>query len=420
MGSNLDSVLRAISYFHNRPLEDQAMETTNTQKQSEIRAAQAAYDQTKLKAAQEQDAMKILGQMQSDTGAAQNMQQIQSTPQQAAPVETPAAPQDYNGVLNKLGQTLQGGSAPAQTYTPQMPYSPEEAGRLGAIAAPKSPIEQYRYLAQKLGGLAGTAAGQGALEPIYKATSMQQAEDYHKDQQALNERMLGQRIGSSEHIAEEANKTKEQIAAEKLAAAAAKNAPKFNANGEVVLSQKQNQWDETNWPKLTKLASPLNASSRSAVGVAALANMRADRALRLLDQEHPNVEDIKNLITPDLFGIMNGGVPHAEQLKEGYMGSLGADVMGRWQKLTGNPQDYTNKAVLSHIRDVITNLKQVDNDIISKNAGVAEASYPGLIARHPDWWAKSMAAMNSGNNPVEPQAASGGSFDALWSKHGGK
>jgi hypothetical protein len=174
----------------------------------------------------------------------------------------------------------------------------------------------------------------------------------------------------------------------------------FDEHGGLVISQKQQQFDEGAWPKFMNLISPLHASSRSAVGVAALANMRADRALAILNDPNSSVDAIKQLVQPDLYGIMNGGVPHSEQLKEGYQNSLGADLAAKWQYLTGDPQKYNNPDIRAQLKAVILGLKQVDNDIISKNAGVAEASYPGLISRHPDWYSKAMGALDQNPNPV--------------------
>ena len=180
-------------------------------------------------------------------------------------------------------------------------------------------------------------------------------------------------------------------------------APNVAADGSLALSQKQQQFDEQQWPKLMKAMSPLNASSRSAVGVAASSNMRADRALSVLDDPKASPDQIQQLVVADIMGIMKGGVPDAEQLKTGLMQTFGADLQNKLQYWSSNPGEFKNQAVRDRLREVTVGLKTIDNNVITQNAGIGAASYSALIARHPDWWKQGQAAINS----VVPDAANG-------------
>jgi hypothetical protein len=162
------------------------------------------------------------------------------------------------------------------------------------------------------------------------------------------------------------------------------------AGPSLALSQHQGQFDETNWAKLAKLVSPLNASSRSVLGVAGTSNMRADRALAILDDalNDPNssVSEIKALVDTDILGIMKGGVPDAEQIKNGLLNTFGSDVQSKLQFWSSQPQQFKNKDVINRLIEITHGLKAVDNKIIDDMLGVGGASYIPLIARHPDWW----------------------------------
>jgi hypothetical protein len=79
---------------------------------------------------------------------------------------------------------------------------------------------------------------------------------------------------------------------------------------------------------------------------------------------------------------------------------LGADVVAKWQYLTGDPQKFNNQQVRDQLKSMVTGLKKIDNDIINKNGGLVATKYPELIQRHPDWWQKTINAANAAPNPV--------------------
>ena len=177
----------------------------------------------------------------------------------------------------------------------------------------------------------------------------------------------------------------------------------------VKVSQKQEQFDEMQWPKLVKAVNPLSASSRSAIGVAANSNMRADRALDILYDKHTTANEIKALVDADILAIMKGGVPDAEQLKNGLLNTFGADLQDKMQYWSNNPQEFDNPAVRNRLIEITKGLNHIDNSIIDKNLGMGAASYIPLIQRHPDWWAKVASATQAigSNTPGSVQPAVG-------------
>jgi hypothetical protein len=159
-----------------------------------------------------------------------------------------------------------------------------------------------------------------------------------------------------------------------------------SGSSNVKFEQKQEQFDETNWPKLVKLISPLNASSRSVLGVAGTSNMRADRALSILNDPKTTVNEIKSLVDTDILGIMKGGVPDAEQLKNGLIKTFGTDALEKLQYWSSNPKEFSNPAVRQRLIEITHGLKDVDNKIINDMLGVGASAYIPMINRHPDWW----------------------------------
>jgi hypothetical protein len=187
--------------------------------------------------------------------------------------------------------------------------------------------------------------------------------------------------------------------------------PRVPGSGSLSIGQKQEQFDEQQWPKLMKLANPLTASSRSVVGVAGTSNMRADRAIAILKDPKAGPSEIKALVDTDILGIMKGGVPDAEQLKNGLIQTFGTDLQQKLQYLSSNPQQFNNPAVRQRLLEIVKGLKAVDNKIITDALGIAGASYAPLIGRHPDWWKAGQAAvLETGagmeNTPTAPAVSS--------------
>jgi hypothetical protein len=166
------------------------------------------------------------------------------------------------------------------------------------------------------------------------------------------------------------------------------------AGPSLALSQKQEQFDETNWAKLAKIVSPLNASSRSVLGVAGTSNMRADRALSILNDPKTTANEIKALVDTDILAIMKGAVPDAEQLKNGLIQTFGTDALSKVQYWSSNPMQFNNKEVRKRLLEITYGLKTIDNKIIEDMLGVGGASYIPLIARHPDWWEQLKGAVS--------------------------
>jgi len=164
-----------------------------------------------------------------------------------------------------------------------------------------------------------------------------------------------------------------------------------NAENKGQMSEKD---DEKMGMQIAKAINPLSASSRSTLGIAGNVNMRADRALMLLKNESPTVED-KAMIVRDLQYLMQGGAPFAEEVKKGMYGSLWEDANKLIQYVTATPTALDNPDILNKLKQTILDLKEVDNKVINDNLGVWGAATMDWAARNPEEWSRMTGAVTT-------------------------
>lgn len=145
---------------------------------------------------------------------------------------------------------------------------------------------------------------------------------------------------------------------------------------------RKDQFLEGQWNKLGKQVNSLDKGSRTSVGMAAVGNQRAARALEILDD--PKMDTVlKKYVEADLAGIMQGGAPHEQMLRQqGY-----DNLVTKWaqlkQQITSEPQAIKVPEIRQQLRDAITGIMAVDNEILDLNVGIAKEQYLQAVQSDP-------------------------------------
>lgn len=171
--------------------------------------------------------------------------------------------------------------------------------------------------------------------------------------------------------------------------------------------------DEKLWEGINKQVNPINAPRGSLLGQAGQGNARADRALTTLNSKTVTPQQIQAVVA-DYAGIMQGGAPHEIALRQ-----MGYDNLAtRWanfkQFITSNPKAVNTPEVVSQLRDMIKDIKKVDNEIIKNNLDTVEQTHSGLIQKDAPRWSKirGQVMKSAGESP-----AGHDNLDALIDKH---
>jgi len=157
------------------------------------------------------------------------------------------------------------------------------------------------------------------------------------------------------------------------------------ASKELALSEKQSQFDSRQWERLGAHVNQLEAGSRKALGVAATANMRADRLLETARDPNVTPQDIQNLIA-DLQGVYKGGVPDQIMLAHGNYPSLVQELAKIQGIITNTPAAAKSPEIVARLVKVTREIKAVDNMVISSNLGINKVIFRDLIKKDPERW----------------------------------
>lgn len=160
---------------------------------------------------------------------------------------------------------------------------------------------------------------------------------------------------------------------------------------------------EQDWAKLSDKVNALGASSRKAIGVAATANMRADRLNTLANDPNATPEDIRREVI-DLEGIMTGGVPHEMSIKYGDISNINTKLAKLREAITSKPQAANLPEWQNRLKEVANGLRQVDNKIIHDNLGINAVGYRGLINEDRGRWNDLVSAVNQSVTPSSGSA----------------
>lgn len=211
--------------------------------------------------------------------------------------------------------------------------------------------------------------------------------------------------------------------------ALAPNQRPYNVDGgghTPALQQRQAQWQEEQWQKLTSRVNALNASSRKALGQAGGNNLRAQRLLATAQNPNATPQDVQNMIA-DLQGVYKGGVPDETMLKYGNYNTIKLSAANALTMLTGNPSSAHSPQVVAHLVQLARELQNVDNKAIRDNFGVESIGFEGIRRNDPQRWQRLVDSMqqamptDSGGAATAPAGGKPGELSpaaqALIKKH---
>lgn len=165
---------------------------------------------------------------------------------------------------------------------------------------------------------------------------------------------------------------------------------------------------QSEWDKLNRQTNPSVAPRGSLLGVAAQNNSRADRALSNLNDPNMVVQQL-DAVTTDIAGVMQGGNPH----ESGIAGQNFRNVLTRWaslkSQLTATPQAINNPSTVAKLRQIVMDIKRVDNKIISDNLRTNAVAFKGIIQKDPSRWADyQKSVLETTQAATDSQEQSGG------------
>jgi len=150
-------------------------------------------------------------------------------------------------------------------------------------------------------------------------------------------------------------------------------------------SLKEKAQDEKTGIQLMRLTNPATSFRGLLLGTAGMGNMRADRALKILSKPTASSQEL-SAAAIDFAGMIQGGVPsEIEFNKQNYN-----TIQGKWADLktylTGHPQDAGTPAIQQKIRDMVSEVKEVDNLLIGRNMQAVEAMNAEWVSRNQKKW----------------------------------
>lgn len=196
---------------------------------------------------------------------------------------------------------------------------------------------------------------------------------------------------------------------------------------EKAASTKIGMADEKLWETLNRQVNPINAPRGSLLGQAGQGNARADRALTTLSSKTITPQQVQAVVS-DFAGIMQGGAPHENALREMGFGNLSTRWTNMMQYITSKPQAINTPEVINQLRTMITEIKDVDNQIINNNLDVVEQTHSGLVTKDPERWQRvrsqilkstlSPSEQKKKNNESHNGVEKSNRYDSLMQDHG--
>jgi len=133
------------------------------------------------------------------------------------------------------------------------------------------------------------------------------------------------------------------------------------------------------WSKLQTAMNIYNAPAARAIGQASVNNMRADRALKLLDKDGDLTPPEYDIIANDLAAIFKGGVPDIISLDHQRYSTLMSDLASKLQYFKSSIQPVHLPEVRKRLRDVTMDVKKVDNEVIKDYLTSVATGYEDTI-----------------------------------------
>lgn len=149
--------------------------------------------------------------------------------------------------------------------------------------------------------------------------------------------------------------------------------------------EKEDQFAQKEWDKIVKANDIQTASSRSTLGMAANANLRADRAMATLNNPLLTYQDAQNIVA-DIAGIYAGGAPTDVGMSHSQYNTVQSKIANIQQFLTGRPTDAVPSQIKEHLKGVLGDLKKVNKDSIKNHLDYTEKAQSKVISKYKDEW----------------------------------
>lgn len=180
------------------------------------------------------------------------------------------------------------------------------------------------------------------------------------------------------------------------------------ANRATASDTKQNANDDKELAKMSTEINGLKASSRSAVGSAANAKVKAQRMIDILNDPNATPQDMQSAAA-DLNSIVSNTTTMSGTEHQTY-NNLQTEYANGVQYLLNRPHAADVPQVKQHMKDVANRMVGISDQVIAQNAGTVKAGHAGYVKRHPDEWqdllnSTSAAAGGSTSGSGDPRDA---------------
>jgi hypothetical protein len=155
-----------------------------------------------------------------------------------------------------------------------------------------------------------------------------------------------------------------------------------NKSAELTPNQKVKyaEWTEDQWQKFYKFTTPLAGSSRNALGIAGISNVRAQRAFQMLQDPSVVIDpQMLSLVLDDIMYIFRGGVPTESSKEASVYRNAQTWLANIFQKVTSDPQLLSAPGMITQMQNVLNSILQVDNKVIDRNLGHAKPTFQRII-----------------------------------------
>ena len=177
---------------------------------------------------------------------------------------------------------------------------------------------------------------------------------------------------------------------------------------------------QAEWDKLNRQTNPSVAPRGSLLGVAAQNNSRADRALSNLNDPKMVTQQL-DAVTTDIAGVMQGSNPH----ESGIAGQNFNNILTRWaalkSQLMASPQALQAPATVAKLKQIVMDIKRVDNKIITDNLRTNAIAFKGIIQKDPSRWSDyQKSVLETTQAATDNPGGNGGgndAIDAILAKH---
>lgn len=169
----------------------------------------------------------------------------------------------------------------------------------------------------------------------------------------------------------------------------------IQSQGKPLMPFSSTKTDDKTWENLIKNSNPITASSRSALGVVASSDSRANRALVTLQKPTLTNQEAANIMT-DIAGIYKGGSPTESDEANNNYSTLYGKIQNTLQSITGSPRDAVPEAIKQKLLETVQDMKRTNQAVINQNFEIQEATHPDLIQKRGEEWQNFRSKINGG------------------------